>query len=214
MHLSQAMWKKLSSLSAQVPSPPSAQIYCRLVIYHCSLRNSYAVADLQWRPILSLDTFLEGAQICCSSSYLVTLQILNLLVHSKILNLRPPLCPVFFIFMQISEIFGQIIGWLPLSGRRSISGKSWIWRWCGRVFWSGKQDFKNIRKWKIHQVARLWCEWEWWCEQVWGRCLVFPPHLSAKSTNLITAVKVLIVPTTYECTNCSNCIHRLTKCHS
>ena len=46
MHLSQRMWKKLPSLSAQLPSPPSAQTYCRSVIYHCSLRNAYAVADL------------------------------------------------------------------------------------------------------------------------------------------------------------------------
>ena len=40
-------------------------------------------------------------------------------LHCKILDLRPPLGQIFFIFMQFSGQFGQIIGWRPLT----------IWSW-------------------------------------------------------------------------------------
>ena len=48
-------------------------------------------------------------------------------LHSKILDSRPPLGPIFFIFMQFLENFGQIIGWRSL-GLVPPSRKSWIRR--------------------------------------------------------------------------------------
>ena len=61
------------------------------------------------RPILSLDTFLEGAQICCSLSYLVTLQILNLLFPSLYIHLEIG----FSLYWLLMTFYGQR-KWIPL----------------------------------------------------------------------------------------------------
>ena len=46
-------------------------------------------------------------------------------LHSKILYVCP-LSPIFFMFMQFSVKFGQIIGWRPPFWVGASSGKSWI----------------------------------------------------------------------------------------
>ena len=66
-----------------------------------------------------LTCFLNGK--CRSTVTIVLSSVADL--HSNILDVRPQLGPIFFIFMQFLANFGQIIGWSP-PDRHSPLGNS------------------------------------------------------------------------------------------
>ena len=74
-------------------------------------------------------------------------------LHSKILDARPHLSPIFLIFVQFLANFGQMVGWRPPFWLGVPSGKSWICHWSFQVCQRIQRDEETYASFPFHQVS-------------------------------------------------------------
>ena len=132
----------ISATTSLIEPSIGLAIYLGLVLIlgqcECTITEVFAVVYAcvfiinSFRRLNSCDLSSKGSFTRCDSDCDVTVSRMNTHWYPRsggskgARPSRPPLGQIFFIFMQFPGKIGQIIGWRPLGGWCTPSGRSWI----------------------------------------------------------------------------------------